>query len=371
MNLILIGNYSPDKQESMRRFADMLADTIGRYRCEIIRPPVVFGRFAVGTRFAKWFGYVDKWLIGIPYFGWIAFSRPRKTRFHICDHSNSPYLHVLPKRRTSITCHDVLAIRGAFGFVDAHCPASATGRILQRWILGNLQRCGKIAFVSDLTRRQFRELTGASREHRFETVIHNSLNADFCRMDEMTAAKVLSRFNLDGEFILTVGSSLERKNREMLIEMASALGPAFTGLICFAGQSVTESIERLAMEHGLFDRVVSVEKPTHEELLALYSSCRAFIFPSFSEGFGWPVVEAQACGAPVIASSVEPMPEVAGDGAMHADPNAPAAFADAYLKISDTEFRLALIERGYRNAARFGRREMTDAYLKLIAMETA
>jgi glycosyltransferase involved in cell wall biosynthesis len=113
------------------------------------------------------------------------------------------------------------------------------------------------------------------------------------------------------------------------------------------------------------NRVKSIVKPGHETLLALYSLCDAFIFPSFSEGFGWPVIEAQACGAPVIASDIEPMPEVSGGGALHANPKTAADFADAFLSLQNKALREQLVNKGFENCKRFSSEKMIDAYLLL------
>src|SRR5947209_3716134 len=126
MQIILIGDYPLDEWESMIRFGEMLkAGFQDRgIDCNIWQPKIVFGRYvkSTSTGVGKWVGYIDKWII----FPILLRSRLLKrkfrrsdTRFHICDHSNSPYLKYLPKDNTSITCHDVLAIRGAFGYADA------------------------------------------------------------------------------------------------------------------------------------------------------------------------------------------------------------------------------------------------------------
>jgi hypothetical protein len=119
MRIILLGNYAPDGQESMERFAQMLDTGFQKagIGTEIWRPvPIVGGK--IGTAHAgigKWLGYIDKWLLFPLILRWRVRSRGLNTpdvRFHVCDHSNSPYLGHLNKNQSGITCHDVLAIRG-------------------------------------------------------------------------------------------------------------------------------------------------------------------------------------------------------------------------------------------------------------------
>ena len=373
MPIILIGNYPPDRQESMERFTQMLYT--GFNKCgistEIWKPSVFFGKFSKSTNagVGKWLGYLDKWIV-FPIQLRIK-SKKRNAnnlRFHICDHSNAPYLSQLPPERTAITCHDVLAIRGALGYADAYCPASGPGKLLQKWILKNLSQANKIAFVSRTTLKQFQELASDSAIiNKRLRVIYNAFNDDFFPSGGRVSEKILDKTGLKQHtpFLLHVGSDLPRKNRRLLIDMVHSLGTRWNGSICFAGQPADEYLLAHAKSLGLGERIVSVVRPEHETLVALYSNCDAFIFPSFSEGFGWPVIEAQACGAPVIASNIEPMPEVSGAAALHADPANPGDFADAFLSLKDSATRSEIIKRGIQNSNRFDSRQMIKAYLDL------
>lgn len=372
MHIILIGNYPRDRQESMERFARMLENGFASRgdQVEIWRPVVFFGIFfsSTITGAGKWLGYLDKWIL----FPIILFLRSifrSDVRYHICDHSNAFYLNHLPKNNTSITCHDVLAIRGALGFSDAYCPASATGKLLQKWILSNLLSAKRIACVSLLTLNQLKELAeGKDADPSRWQVIHNAYNGDFSPVPEDECHTLLEGTGLQPgeEFILHVGSRLPRKNRKMLLDMVHALGDKWNGRICYAGNEMDKALYDHAVQLGLENRVVSIKKPAHKVLTALYSSCYAFIFPSFSEGFGWPVIEAQACGAPVIASNIEPMPEVSGGAALHADPYKPEEFAAEFLKLENSAFRSRLVNQGFTNTERFAPDIMIKAYLSMF-----
>ena len=97
----------------------------------------------------------------------------------------------------------------------------------------------------------------------------------------------------------------------------------------FVGPELVPEMAELARKHGVADRVKALQKVSHEELRALYASATALLFPSLQEGFGWPVIEAQACGCPVFTSDLAPMNEIGGEGAVYVDPKNPAAIADA------------------------------------------
>ena len=375
MQVILIGNYPPDKQESMERFAQMLSTGFNRagVKTEIWRPIAVFGSvtnttFGVG----KWLGYIDKWILFPIILRWRlrkAKMRKSSVRFHVCDHSNAPYLKHLPTDRTVITCHDALAIRGAFGHADAYCPASPAGVILQKWILRRLQRAGSLIVTSLLTYDHLLQLSSNRDINRKNWhIIPLAFNADFKKIQKEQRDSLITQVGLRPgiPFLLHVGSSLPRKNRKMLIDMVAILGDTWDGKICFAGEAVESDLWDYAKSKGLRERVLSVVKPSHEILVALYNACEAFVFPSFSEGFGWPVIEAQACGSLVIASDLPPMPEVSGGAALHANPNNADEFAQAFsLLRSDDNLRGELVQKGFENVKRFDLDKMTNAYLRL------
>ena len=376
MKFILIANYPPDKQESMKKYAVNLMEGLIRNgaEAEVWYPKVFFGYGWKSTisGIGKWLAYIDKWILfPVIMRTRIFFQRKyadKQLFFHVCDHSNSPYLNSLPSLRSGITCHDVLAIRGAMGFEDAYCPASPTGKILQNWILNNLRKARILTAVSELTMNQLLDLCKDDpAPHPKWKVIHNSFNADFWPMEKTEREVLIHKAGIpEGRsFIMHVGSSLPRKNRNMLLHMASSLGEKWDGLICFAGQPVDDKLAREANELGLSDRVISVVKPDHKTLVALYSACTAFVFPSFSEGFGWPLIEAQACGSPVLASDVEPMPEVSGGTAVHANPGNPEEFAKGFLSILEDNKRNSLIQAGYENAKRFDPVVLAKEFIKL------
>ena len=109
------------------------------------------------------------------------------------------------------------------------------------------------------------------------------------------------------------------------------------------------------------DRIKTVMKISHDELRALYASATALLFPSLQEGFGWPVIEAQACGCPVFTSDLPPMNEIGGPGAEYVDPNDAQAIAAAIERAAP---RLAEMRRlGLENAAHYTSAQMAANYV--------
>lgn len=372
--IILIDNYAPDKQESMLRFTDMLRSSFVEQgkTVKVISPVAVFGKFVKSTvgGYGKWLGYIDKWVLFPVALLFIKLFN-NSALFHICDHSNAPYVSFLPRKRTSVTCHDVLAIRGALGFADAYCPASRAGKVLQNWILKNLLKAEKIAAVSQLTLNQLTALNNGITKPGWQ-LIHNGFNADFVKLTPPEWQAMLNDNGLNvltaTPYIVHVGSDLPRKNRQMLLSMVAALGDKWNGNICFSGYLMDEQLKKQAELLGLMHRVVEVKRPSHALLQSIINGAEAFIFPSFSEGFGWPVIEAQACGTPVIASSLQPMPEVGGDGGLYADPYKPEEFAACLLSLQDENLKAQLTEKGFKNISRFDTALMTERYFNFFQM---
>ncbi len=371
---VLVANYKRDKQESMNKFADLLNNGLkaeGK-QSEIWTPPLIFGFFFNHTRFglAKWFGYIDKWIV-YPIIlkakiSWLTFNKVNFV-IHICDHSNSPYLLLLKKTKAGITCHDVLAIRGAMGYKDAYCESTKMGTILQKWIRNNLLKFERIAAVSATT---FGQLTSLSKHKILSkkwVVIHNALNEEFEKYSPQKINEVFNQYKVpvNQPFLLHVGSNLPRKNRKLLIDMLSELGDNYNGLLFFAGQDLQNELWHRAAALGLSDRIREIVKPNHELLCALYSASDALIFPSFAEGFGWPILEAQACGAPLLTSNLNPMIEISGGAGLYSAPDDPKGFAHNFLKLKKPLLKQQLIERGYDNLKQFSIEKMIKSYIKL------
>ena len=381
MKVILISNYIPDGQESMKRFAEMLHREYPRFgiETELWFPNVFLGKGFKSTNagLGKWLGYIDKWILFPLILRWRTFTRGLNKpgiSFHVCDHSNSPYLKHLPATRSLITCHDVIAIRGGLGYAGSNQQTSSFGKILQKWILGNLKKAKRLASVSQFTLNQLKELApDAQANFKNWKVILNPFNAEFGIISDADKNALLQQAGITPgqKFILHIGSGLPRKNRAMLIKMVHELGSQWNGYICYAGDAPDDELLAEVNKHGLQDRIIFVVKPSHEVLRTLYNACEAFVFPSFNEGFGWPLIEAQACGAPVIASNFEPMPEVTGGAAIHADPHSAREFADALLKLSQPLVREQLIAQGFENCKRFEMERIIKQYVALHELQVS
>jgi glycosyltransferase involved in cell wall biosynthesis len=199
-------------------------------------------------------------------------------------------------------------------------------------------------------------------------LIHHGINYPYQRQTPERARRSLAKIeglDLDRPFALHVGSNLRMKNREGVLRIFALTKKEWKGQMVFAGQKLTPELCSLGNELGISDRIIEVEGPENEALEALYSSALVLLYPSRFEGFGWPIVEAQACGCPVICSNREPMSEVGGEAALTAEVSDEPAMARALLRLTDPAERARWSEKSLRNAERFRAEDMIAHYVDL------
>ncbi|HET6936881.1 MAG TPA: glycosyltransferase family 1 protein [Candidatus Angelobacter sp.] len=327
MRILLVANYKPDQQRSMARYAEFLhAELRNRgHAAEIIHPPVIATRLmGRGNRLFRWLAYLDKFVFFPPL---LRLRARRADVVHVCDHSNSWYLRWTGNTPNVITAHDALAIRSALGHFPQN-PTRASGVVLQRWILRGLTHADWIACVSDKTRRDFESLLPAQSRM---SVIGNPVDRSFrpARADDVKVLRASLGIAPEKEYLLHVGKDNWYKNRPGVLRIMAELRklPRFSRVkLVMAGAPLPPALRETADSIG---GVVELPGPTDEQLRALYTGALALLFPSFEEGFGWPILEAQACGCAVITSARPPMMDVAGDAAILIDPEEAASAAAA------------------------------------------
>ncbi len=351
--ILLVGNYAADRSESMNRYAEMLERVLAErgYAVRLITPPRIFGKLIRdGAGPAKWLGYLDKYL---------AFPRRLMKDaawadiVHISDQGNASYARLLRRHVTVITCHDMFAIRAGLGTIPDH-SLKYTGRVLQESNRKGLETADAVVCVSDYTKEELLRFTTCDPAR--VRVAHNPLNYPYAPAARKEINSTLAHLGADPEepYFLHVGGNFAYKNRAGVARIFSELrkiAPYRDAKLLMAGArwspELRESIARLKLD----DAMLEVETPSNEQLRALYSGALALIFPSFYEGFGWPLVEAQACGCPVATSSRRPMSDIVGDSGILFDP---LDERGAALRIAGgLADRRGMSKRGLDNVARF------------------
>ena len=187
---------------------------------------------------------------------------------------------------------------------------------------------------------------------RRSVVIHHGIDPAFHPQTPEAIAEIRRTYQLPEKFLLYVGSDRPHKNVTTLLNALALMDPTASLPLVIAGfNSENSPLRREAEQLNLDARVQWINEIPEEDLPALYCAAHAFLFPSLVEGFGFPVLEAMACGTPVACSRTTSLPEVTGDAAALFDPADPrdiAAVIGALL--SDPELLATLRARGLRRA---------------------
>jgi glycosyltransferase involved in cell wall biosynthesis len=189
--------------------------------------------------------------------------------------------------------------------------------------------------------------------------------------DAATAA-VRERYSIGGPFILSVGDMQPRKNHVGLIRAFARMAKAYPQLthkLVLVGKPTwfSPKVQEAARESGVEDRIQFVGFVSDPDLLQLYNACDCFVFPSFYEGFGFPALEAMACGRAVVCSDASALPEVVDGAAILFDPYAidemVRAIADVLL---DMELRGRMERLGIQRAAHFSWQKTAEKTLEVF-----
>lgn len=337
MNVTLFRDLPTERWWSMERYADELTRALQHLGCEVrgyvAARPLPNLRGAANT---------------LANYAWRSLAYPLAARFHqgkvnhIVDHSYAHLLDALDASRTVVTCHD-LAPR-----------ARNEGRGLGRWLWERsfraMLRAARIIADSEFTRAEILRYSNYPAERI--VVVPLAVGAEFFEpVAEANVRALRERFQLqDQRVILHVGSCAPRKNIEAILR---ALAP-FDRDVVFVQVGGTFTPSQGALIEKLTCRVIQVPPAFGYALRVWYRAADVFVFPSTYEGFGMPVLEAMASGAPVICARASSLPEVAGDAAIQVNPHAPNEIADALERVfTDRAWRAELCARGLVRAREF------------------
>jgi glycosyltransferase involved in cell wall biosynthesis len=321
MDLVMFCHPSFMSSQSMPRFAKMLRgayETRG-HRTQIWSPrPTLFGKVPRG-RLSKWAGYVDQYVL-FPM--WVRKELKRTspgTLFVFCDQALGPWVPLVESRPHVVHVHDLLALRSALGDVPEN-PTSMTGRVYQRYIRRGFCRARHFISISGKTRNDLHRFGGVTPVT--SEVVYNGMNYPYAPLAFEDSERILHAAGLAAlpeSLLLHVGGGQWYKNLAGVIAIYSHYAGQVTDplpLWCVSPEP-TRAVRSVLSQVPERGRVRFLSNLDSATLQALYSRASAFLFPSLAEGFGWPLIEAQACGCPVITTDEPPMNEVAGAAALY------------------------------------------------------
>ena len=307
--------------QSMPRFAKMLQEGyLARgYPVQVWAPRARVYHWVPEGRLSKWAGYIDQYVL-FPL--WVlrkSQRQPKDTLYVFTDQALGPWVPLVKRMPHVVHVHDLLALRSALGDVPEN-RTGWTGRRYQRYIRHGFQQAKHFISISKHTQDEL---------HRYgkpdaitSAVVYNGLNYPYAPMPDAQARQCLAQAGLpvaEQGMLLHVSGNQWYKNVAGVIRLYAHYARSQTQPLplWLVGDMGKGNLHQALAEVPPQGQVLFFKGLDNQALHACYAQARAFLFPSLAEGFGWPLIEAQACGCPVITTDEAPMTEAAGPAARY------------------------------------------------------
>ncbi len=272
--------------------------------------------------------------------------------YHVADHGYAHVAAFLPGERTVVTCHDLTLLRAAEGDAGFRPPWPTLQRF--RWSVSFLCRAARVICATESTRSDVVRLLGALPER--VALVPYGVAPHFRFVGEAARRELRKTLPAAGQYaVLHVSTGNPYKNVDGTLRVIAALrlcGMDVT--LARAGRPLNEAQANLARSLGIAGAVVECGIVSDERLVELYNACDALLFPSHYEGFGWPALEAMACGTPVVVSDCAALSELVGDAGLAAPADDVDGLASALrAALTSDDLAATLRWRGLKRAAGF------------------
>ncbi|MCO5397496.1 glycosyltransferase [Ralstonia soli] len=379
MKIIVFGHPAYMGSPSMNGFATMVADGMRSrgHDVELWRPEGLVRRLGFGARTRKWFGYVDQYLV-FPVVASLRLQRVGPQALVVlCDHALGMWMPLLFRRPHVIHSHDFNPQRELAGDFPSR-RLRWSGRLYQRLIRKGFGLGRTFIAVSQATARDLARFHPGPPPHC--EVVYNGLNYPYHPLDEAQALDTLQGLiapPVARGMLLHVGGNPWYKNRLGVLSLYLAYCRLVTAPrpLWMIGAEPTAQMRALAAgaAHAGGEVRWLVGLPT-EAVHAAYALASVFVFPSLEEGFGWPIIEAMACGTPVLTTDRAPMSEISG-GVARLIERMPENDRDAWatrhapvlaeMASWPASTRQAAAARGLAHAAGFSAQHALDQYERI------
>jgi glycosyltransferase involved in cell wall biosynthesis len=277
-------------------------------------------------------------------------------------HQTNPFNALKNVTNLVTTVHDLIPI------YNAHYVKSYLTRKYKDKLNIILKNSKAIIVPTEFVKKELIEYNSMAASITY--VVHEAASIDF--KPTQPDAEFFTKYGLlEGEkFFLYAGRIDARKNIGGLIksyiDLPDIVKNEFKLILIASGDSHYLEQFPIIKEKGLKDRIIHINGVQQSDLIKFFSSSYCFVMPSFSEGFGLPVLEAFQCGSPVISSNVTSIPEISGDAAILIDPYDGNQLTKAMNNIAeDNSLRLSLIEKGFKQAGQFSWLKAAKETLKI------
>ncbi|RME45048.1 MAG: glycosyltransferase family 1 protein [Chloroflexi bacterium] len=293
----------------------------------------------------------------------------RKAEIALVPYFASP---LQPTTPTVVTVHDLIPI------VLPAYRGSALVRAYTRLVAAGARRADAVIADSEHSKRDI--VTHLRIDPQQVFVIPLAVGPEFRPAPAESVAQVRRQYSLPPRYVLYLGGFDQRKNVGTLLRAfaelrtgalrGSDLRLVVAGRLPARDTSFAPDPQRLASELGIEDAVIFPGWIEEDDKPALYTGAELFVFPSRYEGFGLPVLEAMACGTPVVTSNTSSLPEIVGDAGLTLDPNDASTLAEGMWQVlRDPDRRQAMREAGLRQAGRFSWHRTARATLDVLVQK--
>lgn len=285
-----------------------------------------------------------------------AVAQQQADIFHIIDHSSGHVAYGLSKvgKPAIITCHDLVqSVYSANLQGQSRFPWLSNA--IWRYSIQGMQQADRIVAVSANTQQDIVRVLNIDTERI--TIIPNGVEPHFQLLSSDATAQFRSQHGISPETIclLNVGSNHPRKNLLTVLNVLKQLQQEELPVHLWkTGDDFTEEQNTFIKANGLDTLITYLGKPSKPTLTQIYNAADVLLAPSLYEGFGLTILEAMACGTPVITSNVSSLPEVAGNAAILVDPMDVQAMSEAVCTLQQNAAdRTELIDKGLARAKEF------------------
>jgi glycosyltransferase involved in cell wall biosynthesis len=358
MRITLVDTAVPGRPGSMGRYAGLVeaANVGGSVHRIRIGPPARVGAVS-GARAETWVRHA--WNLSV---GRLKLARVRSDLFHVLDGSYAYVAAGLDPARCVVTCHDMIPWLQREGRLPGRQGPAAV-RIMDR-SARVLRRARHVLAVSEATRQDAIRIAGLDPGR--VSVVPNALAPEWFAV--ASPAPAADARGDTPPVILHLGNNAPYKNRAGVVRVFARIRQVMHARLIMAGARPDPGLQRLAEENGVAGFVEWLSEVEESRLKTLYRSASLLLFPSLYEGFGWPVLEAMACGCPVVCSNAGSLPEVAGTAALMAAPEDEGGLASHCLAIlREPRVREALQRGGVRHVSGFSVARMMEGVRRAYA----
>ncbi|WP_299361833.1 glycosyltransferase family 1 protein [Winogradskyella sp.] len=300
---------------------------------------------------------------GGPYPIWEQFKLPKLAKAYNCDvlHCTSNTAPLTLQMPLVTTLHDVIFKEGNVlkQLVSSASWYQKIGNLYRRLIVNSIvKKSDQLITVSNFEKQNISNIY--QLDHTKIQTVHNGVNENFkAVIDNNVKAEVKQKYNLPEHFLLHIGNTDPRKNTARVLKAFYRYISEFSEdlklvLVGFNEAKLNAILKAISLEEALSGKIILTGYVADKDLPVLFSLSELFLFPSLREGFGIPIIEAMACGVPVITSNTSSMPEVAGDAACLVDPKNTESIYKAIVKVRSNEaYKNQLIEKGFEQYTNF------------------